>query len=339
MTAPRHLHPAYFALVMATEIVAAGCALEGLPETARILTIVGAVAFVVLAALTLARLVLYPREFFHDFGSHKRGVGFFTIVAAVAFLSSNLNALLGLGTPARILWVAGIILWLLLTYGIFAALIVAPHKPSLETGMHAGWLLAVVATESLADATLHLPPGPARGHPAVLFFALALWSSGIMLYIWMISLIFYRYTFFVVGPSELLPSYWIDMGGMAVASAVGALLVRNIAGSVLANLAPFIEGLSVLCWATATWWIPMLAVLAVWRLSAPGPLQYNPLYWGAVFPLGTYTVATWYIAGLTKLTFLYAIPHYFIYIALSAWAIAALAMLVHLLRRAPQATA
>ncbi len=324
---------------MSTEVVGEACDLEGLPEAARILTIVGAAAFAALAALTLARLVLFPREFFRDFPNHNRGVGFFTIVAAIAFLSSNLTAIPGFHTSGRILWGADVILWLLLTYGILAALIVTPDKPSLQTGMHAGWLLAVVATESLADSTLHLLPEPGNGHPAVLFFALALWLSGIMLYVWMISLIFYRYTFFVVGPSDLLPSHWIDMGGMAIAAAAGALLVRKSAGSALADLAPFIKGLALLCWATATWWIPMLAVLAVWRLSASGALHYTPLYWGAVFPLGTYAVATWYIAGLTKLTFLYAIPHYFVYIALAAWTLTAVAMLWSLLRRNPQPTA
>ena len=33
-----------------------------------------------------------------------------------------------------------------------------------------------------------------------------------MLYIWIISLIFYRYTFFVLDPSHLAPPYWINMG-------------------------------------------------------------------------------------------------------------------------------
>lgn len=32
-------------------------------------------------------------------------------------------------------------------------------------------------------------------------------------------------------------------------------------------------------------------------------------------------------------------PHYFVYIALSAWAVTTIAMLTHLVRRAPQPTA
>ncbi|MFN2634189.1 MAG: hypothetical protein ABR610_12305 [Thermoanaerobaculia bacterium] len=46
--------------------------------------------------------------------------------------------------------------------------------------------------------------------------------------------------------------------------------------------------------AAATWWIPMLLILGFWRhVTRRFPLTYNPLYWGAVFPLGMYTVCTY----------------------------------------------
>ena len=46
-----------------------------------------------------------------------------------------------------------------------------------------------------------------------------------MLYIWIISLIFYRYTFFAMEPSDLAPPYWINMGAVAISTLAGALLV------------------------------------------------------------------------------------------------------------------
>ena len=54
------LHPAYFALVMATGIVAIACHLLGLERIAQGLLPVNVAAYVTLAALNLARAVWYP---------------------------------------------------------------------------------------------------------------------------------------------------------------------------------------------------------------------------------------------------------------------------------------
>ena len=73
-------------------------------------------------------------------------------------------------------------------------------------------------------------------------------------------------------------------------------------------------------WATGTWWIPMIAILAVWRyVFRRQPLTYDPLYWGAVFPLGMYAVGTFEMERAMGFDFLDPIPHIFFAIALAAW--------------------
>src|SRR5262245_50593129 len=80
------LHPAYFALVMATGIVSLACHLLGLPTVARVLLAANLVAYPVLWVLTIVRLVRYRARVVADLGHHGRAVGFFTVVAATSVL-------------------------------------------------------------------------------------------------------------------------------------------------------------------------------------------------------------------------------------------------------------
>jgi tellurite resistance protein TehA-like permease len=227
-------------------------------------------------------------------------------------------------------------LWFVLTYAIFAALTLKEDKPPLDKGINGGWLLAVVATQSLAVlAALLAGRLPQPWRLELNFFALSMWLWGGMLYTWMMSLIFYRYTFFRLAPDDLTPPYWINMGAMAISTLAGAQLIANAPDApFLVALAPFLKGFTVLYWATGTWWIPMLLVLGVWRYVVKRfPVRYNALYWGAVFPLGMYSAATHRMAQVLQLDFLGGIAPVFLVVALAAWAAAFAGLVRQLLRQ------
>lgn len=333
------LHPAYFALVMATGIVSLAASIQGFAALARVLLWLNVVFFAALWALTLVRIARHTHRVRADLADHNRSVGFFTMVPAACVLGTQ--ALLIGESPAAAwgLWVFGTAVCALLTYGIFTILIVKPSKPTLSDGLNGGWLVSVVATQAVSVLAAQLARHGGNRAESLLFVALLMWLGGAMLYVWIIALIFYRYMFFPFKPSDLAPPYWINMGAMAISTLAGAtLLLAGAESPVIMGLVPFVRGATLLFWATATWWIPMLLILGVWRhLIKKFPLRYDPLYWGAVFPLGMYSVATARMNAAMELPILSNVPAAAFYVAFGAWALAIIGLGHRLIAARPQA--
>jgi tellurite resistance protein TehA-like permease len=317
----RTLNPAYFAMVMATGIVSISNFQQGMVVLAKTLVWVNVAAFAVLWLTSAMRACWYPRDMFDDLTDHQRGVGYFTAAAGACVLATQLIVVLSAYGPAEALWWAGAALWAGLSYAIFSLLTVKETKPSLADGINGGWLVAVVAMQSVANAGVLLLPRFPEHRQTVLFCCLALWLAGGMLYVWMISIIFYRYTFFKFSPADLMPPYWINMGAMAISALTGATLIGHASEwAFLERLLPSLYGFTLLFWATATWWIPMLVILGVWRHAYKRlKIAYDPLYWGAVFPIGMYATCTFRLAQVTGVEGLAPLSGVFNAAALAAW--------------------
>jgi tellurite resistance protein TehA-like permease len=317
------LHPAYFSLVMATGIVSIATHLHGIAVFPKVLLWLNALFLAGLAAATGARIVLYWRAFAADIQSHSRAVGFFTTVAAIAVFGTQLILLMGVAEIAAAFWIAATVLWFMTFYGVIAVLTVKPDKPSLADGLNGGWLVSVVGFQAVAMLTVLISAaGVFDGlERPLLFAALVLWLGGGALYLWIITLIFFRYTFVHMASEDLTPPYWINMGAVAISALIGATLIEHAALSRdVAEIMPFVKGFTLFYWAIATLWIPMLLVFGVWRYLICGvPLAYDPLDWGGVFPLGMYSVSTYHLAKILAAPFVLPLSQLFMVIAVLAW--------------------
>jgi tellurite resistance protein TehA-like permease len=332
----RDLPPNIFAIVMATAIVALAVNAAGWPAGGRALFWVGAAAYAVLWVLAAAKFARHRPAVRADLASHARAPGFFATVAATGVLGNGCVILHASPGAGLALWALTVVLWAALSYTILPSLIESESKPELEKGLSGVWLLTVVSTQSVCVlGCLVVPHLAGEAAAAGLFACLCFWLVGGMLYLWLIALIFYRMVFRPLTAAELTPPYWINMGAMAISTLAGASLASAAGGpGPLAELLPFMKGLTLMFWATATWWLPLLLMLGFWRHGVKRyPLAYDHGFWGGVFPLGMYSVCTFRLAREFGLPFLVPLAEAFAWVALAAWVATATGLARLLLRR------
>ncbi|WP_169316371.1 tellurite resistance/C4-dicarboxylate transporter family protein [Desulfomonile tiedjei] len=317
----RDLSPAYFAMVMATGIISIALELRGFRQIAFYLFFLNNLLYVILWLLTIIRFILFPENVVADLANFTKGAGFLTVVAGTCILGSQFVIFSTAYWIAIFLLIVGFSIWFVLMYSMLTTFIISENKPVIQDGISGTWLLFIVSTQSVSILVARLVPQFSSYVEILLLFAVCMFFLGSFLYILIITLILYRLLFFSVTPQQLNPPYWINMGAIAITTLAGTILIPYASQTrFLEPLASFITGITVLFWATATWWIPLLMVLTVWRhVIGHVKLSYNPEYWSLVFPLGMYTTCTVHLGQVLDLRILTEIAGYFSYIAFLAW--------------------
>ena len=290
--ARREVKPDVFAVVMATGIVSIAAADHGYRLLSDGLMVIAAAA---LPVLIVAVIRAWPRL---DLGDPHTVSALFTYVAACAVVAARLS-------EHRVLpWVlAAMALQGWLSLAPAAVRTVRRHIGDLRA--RGSWELAAVATSGLAIVSASLQ---------LLFCAALFWVLGIAVYLFMTGLIVVRVRRGAALNQLAHPDLWILMGGIAIATLAGDHLHAMLPAG------PFADGVravTIATWVTATAWIVPLTVVAIRCRIALG--------WPAVFPLGMYSSATYAMSVETGWRWLADVSALFLWIALAAWVVVALA--------------
>ena len=320
--------PDYFALAMSTGIISIASYMLGYAGISNVFFVLNYLEFIVLSCIFILRIIYFRKEFINDLSSHSKGAGFLTIIAAFCILGVEHVLLQNSFELSIVFWYFSIGFWLILLYSFFVLVTIKKQKPSLESGLNGSWLLFVVSTQALSILGSVVHPHLNIAVDVSIFINLFFYLLGVLFYIILIGIIFYRTTFVLMKADEFKPSYWIDMGAAAITTLSGIFLIKTM-GSVpiFQEYIPTLKVLSILFWIAGTWWIPAIIFLEIWRHKSIS-LKYNAGYWSLVFPLGVYTACTWQLAEETGFYFLKGISSVFIYLAWIAWLITFIAMCI-----------
>jgi tellurite resistance protein TehA-like permease len=321
------LYPGYFALVMATGIISNALIGEsrGLSD---LMFLVAVAAYPWLAALTVARAVSFPRAIWADLTNPRLVFAFFTIVAASDVLGIGMH-LRGFDGVALGLWLLALAAWVLLIYFSFGVLTFLNTAHGANV-VHGGWLIAIVGTESLVILGAFVAPLTGGLAPSVFVLIHMLWGVGLGLYAIFVTLLAYRIFFFDIGPDDITPLLWVVMGAAAISTNAGSTLILTDSGmEFLRAMRPFMDGITLMMWAWATWWIPLLVLFGIWKHGVLRmPITYTPMLRSLVFPLGMYSLASLRLSLAADFAPLEAISQAMVWVSVAVWAVTFVGMLV-----------
>ncbi|ARO54077.1 C4-dicarboxylate ABC transporter [Methylobacterium sp. Leaf102] len=315
----RQFTPNWFTVVMGTGVVA--LALDRLPETHALLAPVPLGLWLASVVLFATFCLVYGARWIFYFDGARRIFGHSTVSmffgAIPMALATLLNGLLIFGPPylgAETVRIALPLWW----FDVALALICAVAIPYLMftrqehriDQMTAVWLLPVVTAEVVAVSGGLLAPALSGESQqlAVIVTSFVLWGVSVPLALSILAILVLRMALHNLPPREMAASSWLSLGPLGT-GALGLLVLGQAGGPILAAGgfagAPEIlriTGLigALILWGYGAWWFLLSLAVTVRYLRAGVP--FNLGWWGYIFPLGVYALATLRIGEVTALS-------------------------------------
>lgn len=316
----RQFTPNWFAATMGTGVLALALAQlpftnSGVHAVAEALWLFNILLFTTFTAVYAARWVMFFNEARRIFGHSTVSMFFGTIPMGLATL---INGAVLFGVPR---WGEGVIavaeaLWWLdvamsLACGVLIPYLMFTRQEHSIDQMTAVWLLPVVAAEVAAASGGLLAPHLADSHSQFLMLVTSyvLWAFSLPVAFSILTILLLRMALHKLPPASMAASSWLALGPIGT-GALGMLLLGADAPAIFAanglpGIGEMAAGLGliggILLWGFGLWWMLIALLITVRYLRAGIP--FNLGWWGFIFPLGVYALATLKLASTLQLTF------------------------------------
>ncbi len=328
----KNLYPGYFTLTMASGIISIAADMLDMPRFSEAFALFSLTSWCLIFSLYTWRLFVFPAAVLENLLNPRTTFIFFSFVAATD-IAGLLLFDFGWHTTSMVCWVLAFLAWTGLLYCSFGVLTLR-HPERKADVVHGGWLISIVGTQSLVLLGAKLAPLLGEYASYLMFEVFLLWGLGLILYAIFVTLFCYRIFFLGMKAADYNPLMWVIMGATAISANAGSALSSGPPViPFLDALRPMVDGVIMLCWSWATWWIPLLVILGLWKHGFMRvPLKYEPTQWSIVFPLGMYTVASCRLSITADFAPLYWIAQLMIWVASAAWLLVIVAMLVSIFK-------
>lgn len=346
----KNLHPANFAMVMATGIISIAFEIIAFPIIAKALLALNLILYFSLCVTLIARALFFLPNLITDFRNLRHAFLFLTFVVGTNTIGMQLIIFYQATELAIILWFIALTGWLTCIYFIFLDFISLQEKSTPSETVNGTTLLIVVSIVSLVLLGIHLLDATGIDANYAFYFLLGLWILSFILYL-IIAVLLLKLLFFRRFELDNWNApYWICMGAAAIITLAGSeFTIRMPISPAWESIQITVLWMTVFAWGIGTLWIPYLLLMdtrqfthmdietsaPVWikifpwsRLAFGNQYHaYEPSSWSRVFPMGMYMASTLFLVKTTNLDSLAIIPQYWGWFALLTWTLTFIGML------------